>query len=711
MERVFFLGGHDLEMLTIKKILEEEDQVFVDNNLSWNNALLSKYVESLTKYSTSEFQIYGIELREDVEVPANYHRIDHHDSFESNLSALSQVCNLLGRKMNKEELLIAANDERYIPGMLSIGATKEEIEIIRRKDRECQGISPEDEKNADEAIRCNTKNYFGLTYVYTKSTKFSLIVDKLFPTSRLFVYTDDEFTYYGERKEESLKIVSEMFPGIHFFKGGGDNGYFGASECSKNDIDKILSTIMKMQTISEHIFMFPFIWESSKSEMLDGAFKSISNCKSSDWERVKLSETDNKKPDIYNEQNFFYPFIHDTIYDTNEGSHIRHFERIEPKKQNVKYVITIKEKTYSLPVKKMHLNFYTTGVGVLTFFVENNVFSDEIDILNINQFGRRIFIPFYNDARDHNETAYSLAITGLNKEYSKTFIPQGMTPNTPAQFILNLIYEVSDYIKNVQPILDDRMFVMSWFKCSSRDFSNDESYYAMIAEDNNFLYRYIYVDTSSQSCQTKQMLENLLSSSIYDRWQRLGTLYGISRYSFVMLTTPNCPDFLLKNFETEYKRIVEIVLVQRASILRLSKVLKNSTNSKYKHFSQDYAEYIDFLSKYRFPEISAQDQATELYDSLCEKLRIKENADHLDKQFNEVQEYLELNNQRYLNIWAAILVPVSLLSAGYTFLFHDDFALKGIGIFENLENSGPIWLIISILASVVFGVYFSNKNK
>ena len=348
---------------------------------------------------------------------------------------------------------------------------------------------------------------------------------------------------------------------------------------------------------------------------------------------------------------------------------------------------------------------------MLTFFVENNVFSDEIDILNINQFGRRIFIPFYNDARDHNETAYSLAITGLNKEYSKTFIPQGMTPNTPAQFILNLIYEVSDYIKNVQPILDDRLFVMSWFKCSSRDFSNDESYYAMIAEDNNFLYRYIYVDTSSQSCQTKQMLENLLSSSIYDRWQRLGTLYGISRYSFVMLTTPNCPDFLLKNFETEYKRIVEIVLVQRASILRLSKVLKNSTNSKYKHFSQDYAEYIDFLSKYRFPEISAQDQATELYDSLCEKLRIKENADHLDKQFNEVQEYLELNNQRYLNIWAAILVPVSLLSAGYTFLFHDDFALKGIGIFENLENSGPIWLALSFLAAVYFGIRFWRKNR
>lgn len=711
MKSVFFLGGHDLEMVTIKKILDESKQEYLDKNLSWDGACLSEYADSFTKYPPHEFQIFGIELREDVGLPANYHKIDHHNSFEKNPSALTQVCKLLGRKMNKEELLIAANDERYIPGMLSIGATKEEIEIFRRKDRECQGITPEDEKYAEEALRSNTKKHFGLTYVYTKSTKFSPIVDKLFPTSRLFVFTDNEFTYYGERKEKYLKVVSEVFPDIQFYKGGGECGYFGASGCSKNDIDKILSTIMKMQTISEHIFMFPFIWESSKSEMLDKAFKSISNCKSGDWERVKLSESDNEKPDIYNEQNYFYPFIHDTIYDTKEGSHIRHFERAEPKTKDVKYVITIKGKTYSLPVKKMHLNFYSTGVGVLSFFVENNEYTDEIDILNINQFGRRIFVPFYKDAEDHNETAYSLAITGLNKEYSKTFVPERMMPNIPAQFILDLICEVSSSIKNVQPILDDRMFIMSWYKCASRDFCNDESYQAMLAEENNFLYRYIYIDTYSPSCQTKQMREGLLSSSIYDRWQRWGTLYGISRYSFVMLTTPGCPEFLLRNFETEYERMGEMVLVQRASILRLSKLLKKSTNSrKYEHFSTYYSEYIDFLSKFRFPEISAQDQATELYDSLCEKLRIKETADHLDNQFNEVQEYLELKNQRHLNVWAAILVPVSLLSAFYTFLFHDEFALKGTGILERLENSGPIWLMISILVSVIVG-WRLWKNK
>lgn len=723
MKSVFFLGGHDLEMVTIKKILDEYKQEYLDKDLSWDGACLSEYADSFTKYPPSEFQIFGIELREDIETPDNYHHIDHHNSYEGNPSALSQVCKLLKKDMSKEELLIAANDERYIPGMIALGASKEEIDSIRRKDRECQGITLEDEESAEEAIhraflfgqRCKNRHdsgtYYGLTYVYTKSSKFSPIVDKLFPTSNLFIYTDSEFTYYGEKKDQYLKKLRAEFKDIAFYTGGGGNGYFGASECKKENIDKILSTIKSMQTISEHIFMFPFIWESSNSEMLDKAFKSISTCKNGDWKRVKLSESDNEKPDIYNEQNYFYPFIHDTIYDTKEGSHIRHFERIEPKKQDVNYVISIKGKTYTLPVKKMHLNFYSTGVGVLSFFVENNEYTDEIDILNINQFGRRIFVPFYKDAEDHNETAYSLVITGLNKEYSKTFVPERMMPNIPAQFILDLICEVSGYIKNVQPILDDRMFVMSWFKCASRDFCNDDAYHEMLEEENNFLYKYIYVDTNSPSCQTKMMREQLLSSSIYDRWQRWGTLYGISRYSFVMLTTPGCPEFLLRNFETEYERMGEMVLVQRASILRLSKLLKKSTNSrKYEHFSTYYSEYIDFLSKFRFPEISAQDQATELYDSLCEKLRIKETADHLDNQFNEVQEYLELKNQRHLNVWAAILVPVSLLSAFYTFLFHDEFALKGTGILERLENSGPIWLMISILVSVIVG-WRLWKNK
>lgn len=46
MKSVFFLGGHDLEMVTIKKILDEYKQEYLDKDLSWSEACLSEYADS-----------------------------------------------------------------------------------------------------------------------------------------------------------------------------------------------------------------------------------------------------------------------------------------------------------------------------------------------------------------------------------------------------------------------------------------------------------------------------------------------------------------------------------------------------------------------------------------------------------------------------------------------------------------------------------------
>ena len=42
LHKLFLLGGYDLEMLTIKQMLEgREDCVVLDKRLRWNNAKLS----------------------------------------------------------------------------------------------------------------------------------------------------------------------------------------------------------------------------------------------------------------------------------------------------------------------------------------------------------------------------------------------------------------------------------------------------------------------------------------------------------------------------------------------------------------------------------------------------------------------------------------------------------------------------------------------
>ena len=73
MKKLFLLGGHDLEMLAIGQMLEgRQDCAVADRQLRWDNAVLSTYKDILD--GNRDCDIYGIELREDMPVPAGYHR-------------------------------------------------------------------------------------------------------------------------------------------------------------------------------------------------------------------------------------------------------------------------------------------------------------------------------------------------------------------------------------------------------------------------------------------------------------------------------------------------------------------------------------------------------------------------------------------------------------------------------------------------------------
>ena len=47
VKKIFLLGGHDLEMMTIKSILKQKNHVVKDKELGWSDAKLSKYEEEL----------------------------------------------------------------------------------------------------------------------------------------------------------------------------------------------------------------------------------------------------------------------------------------------------------------------------------------------------------------------------------------------------------------------------------------------------------------------------------------------------------------------------------------------------------------------------------------------------------------------------------------------------------------------------------------
>lgn len=447
-----------------------------------------------------------------------------------------------------------------------------------------------------------------------------------------------------------------------------------------------------MNAYSSHTFMFPFRWKIKDlddkpfSEQID--LNNICYAQSQNWERLTVPTVEKESDDLYNERNYFYEFVHSALYDDNtEHTIIRHFERREPKHGNVAYHIVCgaAKKVYNLIVQAINLNLYSTGVGVLTIYLCNNNYPDAEDVIAINQYGRRVFPAFIADVHNRGELAHSLGFEGLNGVYVEDFARynNGVKSNTPAAFILKMVHEVAENIE-LQPVIDDRMFVLSWYKNDrfANQFKKDNSGYEKFMYDD-WWYRYVFVDGGYKTCPNDDMSHRLIEAATYPRWQQWGTLYGISRYSMVLLASNDCPEYLTKYFETEYARMAELVLMQRATVLRFSSEITQISNmSLQKGFgdrvSSLYKEYIRFENQIYFREISAQDQGIEMYQKLFEAMSIKEQVEKLDDEIEELYNFVSLREDRRttrtmsLLTWiTTIFLPITVV-AGFFGMNSDD---------------------------------------
>ena len=459
---------------------------------------------------------------------------------------------------------------------------------------------------------------------------------------------------------------------------------------------------------SYHIFYFPFKWEIDESEK-----ESLSVCKKKSfseridlnqlpkegngcWERMATDpeniENEKEKDELFDEQQYFFKFVHNVLYDKGdkESPMILHYERKEPKSGDVSYRIS-KHTLYELKVDSVNLNFYSTGVGVLTFFLQNDKYEDYEDILNINQYGRRIMPAFHGELTADPKLTAPIEVCGLTGDDKEryTFRPNahGLSIWTPADFITNLIKDLCDDIK-AEPIIDDRMLVNCWYgnnvlsnlAKSSKDFANSD-----------FWYEYVFVDEPGEpTCQNVEMKEALLKAATYTRWQMKGTLYGVSRYSFVALTDKECfsKDVLAIHMRTIYSRMFELVLVQRASVLRFSGEVTNVSGLRadnddgresQKAIECLYKEYIRFVNQIYFTYVTAQDQGIELYDMMMKQNSLSEKVKDLDGEISELYQYAGLQMDRKenrnisrLNLIATILLPATVIAGIFGMNTYDE---------------------------------------
>ena len=135
--------------------------------------------------------VYGVELQGDSNGAIN---VDHHtygeDDRSNPKSSIEQVAEILGVELTLDEQFVSANDKGYIPAMEKLGAElglsaedlQEIIANIRMRDREMQGVTPEQEAQAQEAVEklgeiAEKREYIQLDLPHSK---ISTVTDRLY---------------------------------------------------------------------------------------------------------------------------------------------------------------------------------------------------------------------------------------------------------------------------------------------------------------------------------------------------------------------------------------------------------------------------------------------------------------------------------------------------------------------------------------------------
>lgn len=405
-------------------------------------------------------------------------------------------------------------------------------------------------------------------------------------------------------------------------------------------------------------------------------------------------------------------------------------------------------KEYRLVVNSIRaVIFGDINIAIFQLEAENHNYRSLSDIKMINEYGRRINLPFIVQRGEiHPLVADSISLLG-NKVDLHDFGEQSLKKykekddkNDIISPILKLIRELLPDSTDFHPVIDDRMFVC----CLVRDeeFSNeiksvtvnDDDIIASVGKDiytnrnlSNKLYSFAFIDAGSSSCQSPELREALLKRCVYSRWRDMGTIDVVTHHSFVRITGENkgIKGSVINPFLTQYITMAAGVLLQRATILQLSKECSDLAK-KYFEDNSDVAKYDEMpyesikklKRKYVYAQnnifinqFTVQEQGIDEFDMLKNELYIDDSLKSLDNKINSIYdfttEYSESEENSLLNALTKIGLPLSLIQS-----------LTVIVSFACINNNTTLQIIsliivflVSILVSFVYFKFYFKLHK
>ncbi len=203
---VYLIGGEDLEMQRVRQQLKRQGAEVVDKALHQRDADVDVYSDEVAKAIERGDTPVAVELRgadqaDGVEI------VDHHGLEYSHRDAsITQVLERLGVEPNLIDKVIAANDSKYIGGMIELldneykarflekrgGGEEAEaryakvrnriINSVRAADRRAQGVTPIMEAEAEEAIKNMEELPNGMRVIRVNSIEMSPVTDRMYGT-------------------------------------------------------------------------------------------------------------------------------------------------------------------------------------------------------------------------------------------------------------------------------------------------------------------------------------------------------------------------------------------------------------------------------------------------------------------------------------------------------------------------------------------------
>jgi hypothetical protein len=426
--------------------------------------------------------------------------------------------------------------------------------------------------------------------------------------------------------------------------------------------------------------------------------------------------------------------VQDALYNTQEEQNNSISNYYEYATKEGFYTIECKKGTYKLQLDGISLRIFNTGVAILAFNLKNTSYSKASDILAINDFGRRIYPQFLgqNFLKEPKETLLAKRISLMfnnGKEIVEEFnsftnletIIKAREKFLPS-FIKELIAPNFKKVDSLRPIIDDRMFVISQYHndALTRKMQSYSQECGYGYETDEFWYKYVFVDGDSKTCQSRYMTKKLINESTYDRWVEWGTLFGVSRYSFVVLTGSGYgKSILLPHMQTMYFQMFTLLLTYRATIIKFSDDIQNVTQegdtSIVAETKKLYKKYLSFLNKLYFKEVTAQEQGIELYNQAMKIMDIDKYMHDLDNEMNELHAYAtmveEKETARSMNLLTyigGILLPPSLITS-----FLGMNTLSGLGEYAWFEKSqSGLWALgVTVGSAFIVPIYLKFFKK